>query len=89
MRLPPAGVLIASAIAAPALTVATPRNRARDIGVCALNMWAYLAAYELPHDDPQRLAQRVRVDYPITIDRVLGLGVPPTIRLQRGLSTPG
>jgi membrane-associated phospholipid phosphatase len=89
VRLPPAGVLFTAALAAPALTVATPRNRARDIGVCALNMWAYLAAYELPHDDPQRLRERVRIDYPIAIDRVLGLGVLPTVRLQRGFSTPG
>ena len=52
-------------------------------------MWAYLAAYELPHDDAEHQAQRVRIDYPIDADRVLGLGVPPTVRLQRGLSTPG
>ncbi len=87
--LPPAGVLAGAALAAPALTVATPRTRARDIGVCALNMWAYLAAYELPHDDPERLRERAALDYPIAIDRLLGLGVPPTLRLQRGLSTPG
>ncbi len=87
--LPPAGVLAGAALAAPALTVAIPRTRARDIGVCALNMWAYLAAYELPHDDPERLRERAALDYPIAIDRLLGLGVPPTVRLQRGLSTPG
>ena len=52
-------------------------------------MWAYLAAYEMPHDDPERLEARVHVDYPIAIDRVLGLGVPPTLRLQRAFSTPG
>lgn len=52
-------------------------------------MWAYLAAYEMPHDDPQRLAARVRVGYPISVDRALGLGVPPTLRLQRAFSTPG
>jgi membrane-associated phospholipid phosphatase len=89
VRLPPAGVLFGAALAAPALTVATPRNRARDIGVCSLNMWAYLAAYELPHDDPDRQRERVRIDYPIAIDRLLGFGVPPTVRLQRGLSTTG
>ena len=82
-------MLAGAALAAPALTVAIPRTRARDIGVCALNMWAYLAAYELPHDDPERLRQRAALDYPIAIDRLLGLGVPPTVRLQRGLSTPG
>jgi membrane-associated phospholipid phosphatase len=52
-------------------------------------MWAYLAAYEMPHDDPDELAARVRVDYPIAIDRALGLGVPPTLRLQRAFSAPG
>jgi membrane-associated phospholipid phosphatase len=78
-----------AALAAPALVVAAPRGRLRDAGVCTLNMWAYLAAYELPHDDPQRQAERVRIDYPIAIDRVLGLGVPPTLRLQRTFSRPG
>ena len=72
-----------------ALCVAVRRNRARDVAVCALNMWAYLAAYEMPHDDPRRLEQRVRIDYPIAADRVLGVGVPPTVRLQRRFSAPG
>ena len=27
--------------------------------------------------------------YPIAVDRVLGLGVPPTLRLQRAFATPG
>jgi hypothetical protein len=78
-----------SALAAPALAVAIRPGRKRELAICALNMWAYLAAYELPHDDPERQAQRVRIDYPIDADRVLGLGVLPTVRLQRGLSTPG
>ena len=33
--------------------------------VCALNMWAYLAAYEMPHDDPERLDAARPVGYPI------------------------
>ena len=78
-----------AALAPPALAVAMPPSRKRELAICALNMWAYLAAYELPHDDPEHLAQRVRIDYPIDADRFLGLGVPPTIRLQRALSTPG
>ncbi len=52
-------------------------------------MWAYLAAYEMPNDDPQALQRRARIDYPIACDRVLGLGVPPTVRLQRRLATAG
>ena len=88
-RIPP-GVVLAGAAATPAaLCVAMPRSRARDAGMCILNMWAYLAAYEMPHDDPERLASRVLVDYPIAVDRVLGLGTPPTLRLQRAFSTPG
>ncbi len=89
VKLAPAGVMFGAALAAPALAVAAPRGRARDLGVCSLNMWAYLAAYELPHDDAQRQAERARIDYPIAVDRWLGLGVPPTLRLQHGLSTPG
>jgi len=87
-KIPPAVVLGGAALAPAALCVAVPRSRVRDAGVCLLNMWGYLAAYEMPHDDPERLEARVHVDYPVAIDRVLGLGVPPTLRLQRAFSTP-
>jgi membrane-associated phospholipid phosphatase len=74
------------AFAAPlALCVAVPRSRTRDVAVCTLQMWAYLAAYKTPHDDEQAQARRVHIDYPIDIDRVLGLGELPTLRLQRAL----
>jgi membrane-associated phospholipid phosphatase len=89
LKLPPAAALGSAALAPVALYVAAPRSRARDIAVCALNMWAYVAAYEMPHDDPERLAERARIDYPIAADRVLGLGVPPTLRLQRAFAKPG
>ena len=89
VRLAPAVVLSSAGLAPVALCVAVRRTRARDVAVCALNMWAYLAAYEMPHDDPGRLEARVRIDYPIAADRVLGLGVPPTVRLQRAFSAPG
>jgi membrane-associated phospholipid phosphatase len=86
----PAPAVLGIAAAAPfALCVALPRTRARDIGVCVLQMHAYVTAYEMPHDDPDALERRVRVDYPVTIDRVLGLGVPPGLRLQRIASRPG
>ena len=77
-----------AALAAPALASRAAQSRARA-GDLRAQMWAYLAAYELPHDDAERQAQRVRLDYPIDADRVLGFGTPPTVRLQRGLSTPG
>ena len=52
-------------------------------------MWAYLAGYEMPNDDPEALVHRVKVAYPVRIDRVIGLGTTPTLRLQRALGTPG
>jgi membrane-associated phospholipid phosphatase len=66
-----------------------PRTRARDAAIYALQMWAYVAHYEMPNDDPDALCARVRVRYPIRIDTVLGLGVPPSIRLQRALGRHG
>src|SRR5438067_9911057 len=88
-RLPAAAVLGTAGAAPIALCVAMPRSRLRDAAVCGLNMWAYLAAYEMPNDDPERLAGRVRYRYPLAIDRAIGLGIPPTLRLQRTFSTPG
>ncbi len=89
LRLTPAVVLGTAGLAPAALCVARRRTRVRDVAVGVLNMWAYIAAYEMPHDDPRRQAERVRVRYPIAIDRVLGLGVTPTVRLQRAFSAPG
>jgi membrane-associated phospholipid phosphatase len=80
----------AVAFAAPfGLCVAVPRSRTRDLATCALQMWAYVAAYKSPHDDPAVQAQRVHVDYPIVVDRLLGLGELPSLRLQRALAREG
>ena len=86
----PKPVVLASAAAAPvAICVATPRTRGRDVATCVLQMWAYIAAYEMPHDDAEALERRVRIDYPVKVDRILGFGTPPTLRLQRLLPEPG
>lgn len=86
----PAPVVLGAAATAPAaLCVLVPRSRARDIGTVVLQMWAYLAGYEMPNDDPEALRRRVRVAYPVRIDRALGLGTTPTLRLQRGFGRPG
>jgi membrane-associated phospholipid phosphatase len=86
----PAPVVLGSAWLAPlAICLVLRPSRARQIAACVLNMWAYIATYEMPHDDPVRLARRARLDYPIVADRVLGLGVLPTVRLQRAFATPG
>ena len=86
----PALLTQAVAFAAPvALCVALRRSRARDIATCALQMWAYVAAYKTPHDDAQAQEQRVHIRYPIVADRVLGLGELPSLRLQRALARNG
>jgi hypothetical protein len=72
-----------------ALAVARPRSPWRDAGIYALQMWAYMAHYEMPHDDAERLLERLRVDYPIRVDEALGHGEAPTVRLQRALGRPG
>jgi membrane-associated phospholipid phosphatase len=84
-----AATLTSAAIAPAALTVAMPRGRVRDLGVCVLQMLAYLEAYKMPYDDPEAAAARVRVRYPITADRALGFGVVPSARLQRAFSRRG
>jgi membrane-associated phospholipid phosphatase len=71
------------------LCVAVRRSRGRDVATCALQMWAYLAAYKTPHDDPDAQRRRVHVDYPVLADRVLGLGELPSVRLQRTLARSG
>jgi membrane-associated phospholipid phosphatase len=78
------------AFAAPlGLSVAMRRSRTRDIAVCSLQMWAYIAAYKQPHDDPDVQERRTRFDYPAVADRALGLGELPTLRLQRSLARIG
>jgi len=78
------------AFAAPlGLSVAMRRSRVRDVAVCGLQMWAYVAAYKSPHDDPDAQEQKTRFRYPIVADRVLGLGELPTVRLQRALARNG
>ena len=52
-------------------------------------MWAYVATYKMPYDDPEALERRVRVAYPVKADRLLGGGTTPTLRLQRALGSPG
>ena len=85
LRLPPtvtAGALAAGPLA---LAVLKPRTKARDAGLFALQMWGFLHAHELPYDNPEALERRLRIDYPIKIDRAIGLGVLPSARLQRAL----
>jgi hypothetical protein len=86
----PASLTTASLIAGPlGLAVLRPRTRGRDIALFAHQMWSFAMAHELPYDDPEALLRRLRVRYPIVIDRVIGLGELPNGRLQRAFSRPG
>jgi hypothetical protein len=89
LRLSPASVLAGSALAPLSAAVIWPRSRGRAVVVCALQMYVYVAAYKMPHDDPAALEARVRIDYPVALDRALGLGQLPTTRLQRSLHADG
>lgn len=89
VKAPPLVVQTIAFCAPIGLCVATRRSRARDVATCGLQMWAYVAAYKTPHDDAAVQATRVHVDYPIAIDRALGLGALPTTRLQRRLARVG
>jgi hypothetical protein len=88
LRLP--AVVTATAVAAAPLgmSIAVRRTWKRDVAVYALQMWAYIIVHELPYEHPERLERRVRVEYPIKVDRAL-FGSPPTAVLQRLLSHPG
>ena len=86
----PAAAMQALAFAAPVgLAIAVRRSPRRDVAVCALQMWAYLAAYKTPHDDEEAQRARVHVSYPIVADRLIGLGELPSTRLQRALARNG
>jgi len=86
----PAPVTLAIVSLTPlAVAAVVPTGRRRYIAAGAAYMWAFKVTWALPADDPERQRERLRIDYPIRIDRVLGGGVPPTLRLQRALRAPG
>ena len=89
LRLHPAAVLGGASLAPLAAAVVWPRGRGRDFAVCALQMYVYLASYKMPNDRPDAHAARVHIDYPIVLDKALGVGTLPTTRLQRALHRDG
>ena len=73
-----------------ALCVAARRSRGRDVAVCALQMWAYVAAYKLPHDDEaaQARARARRLPDRRRPHRWASASCP-RVRLQRALGRLG
>ena len=83
----PAPVTVAACAGGPlALAVLYPRSKKRDVALFTMQMWAFTMAHEIPYDDPERLRARLRSRYPIAVDRVIGGGRLPNVRLQRALS---
>jgi membrane-associated phospholipid phosphatase len=87
--IPPAVTTTALAAGPPALAVIGRRTKLRDAGMYALQMWMFILGHELPYDDPARAESRLRVGYPIKVDRVLGGGELPNVRLQKALAGLG
>jgi membrane-associated phospholipid phosphatase len=86
----PAPVTVAATAAGPlATSVIWPRSKARDAVLFTQQMWAFTMIHELPYDQPERLRRRLRVQYPITLDRIIGGGQLPNVRVQRALRRLG
>lgn len=71
-----------------ATAVVLPRSRWRYGTVGVVYMWSFAVAWTLPYENREALRRRLRIDYPVRIDSVLGFGVPPTQRLQRAFRDP-
>jgi membrane-associated phospholipid phosphatase len=71
------------------LAIAVPKGKRRYAAVAAGYMHLFKLGWELPYDEPDKLRRRLWIDQPIRFDTVVGLGVPPGVRLQRALRRPG
>jgi membrane-associated phospholipid phosphatase len=56
------------------------------VALFTLQMWAFTVAHEIPYDDPGRLRRRLLTRYPIVLDRLIGRGRLPNVRLQQALA---
>lgn len=82
----PISLTVAAVASGPvAIAVLKPRTRVRDAFIFASQMWAFTMVHELPYDEPDKLRARLKIRYPIRIDRALGRGRLPNSRLQSRL----
>jgi membrane-associated phospholipid phosphatase len=89
LGLHPAATLTIGCVPMLGCAIAVPKGRRRYAAVGAAYLHLFKLGWELPYDDPEKLRRRVWVDRPIRFDAVVGLGVPPGVRLQRALRTRG
>jgi membrane-associated phospholipid phosphatase len=85
----PSATLVLGCVPPLGCAIAMSPGRARMLTVSAAYMHLFKLGWELPYDDPEKLRRRLWIDEPIRFDTVVGLGVPPGLRLQRALRTPG
>jgi len=88
LRVSPAVTAGAVASGPFALAAITRRSKTRDAVLFAQQMWAFIVIHELPYDDPVALRRRLKIRYPIRIDRRIGRGRLPSTRLQGALMKP-
>jgi hypothetical protein len=89
LKVPAAATATALVAGPPSLAVVGRRTRLRDAGMYALQMWMFTMGHELPYDDPEAARGRLRIGYPIPVDRMLGVGELPNARLQKALAGLG
>jgi membrane-associated phospholipid phosphatase len=88
LRVPTPVTLVIVSITPFAAAAITPSRSWRYPVVWLAYMWSFAVTWTLPSEHPDRLRARLRVDYPIRVDSLIGLGTPPTVRLQRLLRDP-
>jgi len=89
LSIPHAGTVAATVAGPFATATLVRRSKKRDAVLFAQQMWAFVMIHELPYDDPEALRRRLKVRYPIRIDRAIGRGTLPNTRLQKALMRPG
>lgn len=89
LRVHPAATLVLASGTPLCAAVALPHGRPRYAAIAAAYMYLFKVSWELPYDNPERLRKLLLVDEPIRFDSWIGRGVPPGLRLQRALRTPG
>ena len=88
-KLPPPVVTATAATAPFALCVLVPRSRKRDVAVICLQMWAYVATYQMPNDDPARSSGGSASTTRCASTARSAAASTPTLRLQRAFGRPG
>ena len=89
LNLHPAVTLSVGCVPLAGTAIAMPKGRARYGAMAAAYMHLFKLGWELPYDEPDKLRRRLWVDQPIRFDTLVGLGMPPGVRLQRALRRRG